>query len=430
MNGWSGAAAHDRVDAVATLTTGLRPLDELLGGLRYGDNVVWEVDGPDETPFLAGFLRAAVGAPLVYVSFHVSPQAILDRFGADWDKERFLLLDCFTDGLAGGDAVVASFYRRARIRRAHVERVPAASSPEVVHQLLQELEPRLGRGARYVFDSLTGMQELWGPEEALSLFLRSCPRLYDLRTTAYWFLQRQAHDGSFLARLRHVTQVVLELAENDGQASVRVAKAQGHPPDVAGRRARVSFQGQGVRLVQEPPPAGPSIGELLRTQRVARGLGQAELARRFGISPSALSQIERGVSGLSETTLERAREVLGLPLEKGSTAARPYRLERRGARQPRRIAPGMVAEELAHTPTHRILLVRVSSRASGRRTPFVTKRDEVLAVLRGILEVRVGEAHEVLHAGDAMLLSEEPVASWRNPGPDEAEMLWAVLATP
>jgi transcriptional regulator with XRE-family HTH domain/KaiC/GvpD/RAD55 family RecA-like ATPase len=409
------------------MTTGLRSLDEVVGGLRYGDNVVWEVDGPEETPFVAAFLGGSKGDPLVYVSFHASPQAILDRFRRVWDRERFVLLDCFTDGLAGGDPAVASFYRRTGASLVRVERVEAPTAPEAVNELLTELELDLGRGARYVFDSLTGIQELWGREEALSLFLRSCPRLYDLRTAAYWLLQRRAHDAPFLARLRHVTQVVLELTEADGSTSLRVAKAQARPPGVAGRSARVTFPGGRIRLLPQPSPAEPPLGELLKSQRVARGLSQAELARRIGISPSALSQAERGVSGLSEATMERAREILGLPAEQALGAPPPYRIRRRGATEPRRVAPGMAVEELADTPGHRILLVRVAPQASGQRTPFATKREEVVAVLRGILEVRVGESQEVLHAGDTILLSEEPVSSWRNPGPEEAEALWAVL---
>ena len=412
------------------MTTGIRALDELLGGLRYGDNVVWEVDGPEEAPFMAAFLRGSKGDPLVYVSFHVSPQAILDRFRTVWDPERFVLLDCFTDGLARGDPAVASFYRRSRPFPVRVERVEAPTAPEAVNELMTELEMELGRGARYLFDSLTGIQELWGREEALSLFLRSCPRLYDLRTAAYWLLQRGAHDAPFLARLRHVTQVVLALTEAEGTTSLRLAKAQGRPPGTAGRSARVSFQGHRIRLLPQPRPAEPPLGELLKSQRVARGLSQAELARRIGISPSALSQAERGVSGLSGTTVERAREILGLPPEQARGAPPPYRVRRRGAAQPRRIAPGMLAEALADTPGHRILLVQVAPQTSGQRTPFATKREEVVSVLRGILEVRVGESQEVLHAGDTILLSEEPVSSWRNPGPEEAEALWAVLVRP
>ena len=412
------------------MTTGVRSLDELLGGLRFGDNVVWEVDGPEVTPFVAAFLRGSSTDPLVYVSLHVSPQAILDRFGTAWDPERFVLLDCFTDGLAKGDPAVASFYRGNHPSRARVERVDAPTAPEAVNELLTELEVELGRGARYVFDSLSGFQELWGREEALSLFLRSCPRLYDLRTAAYWLLQRRAHDAPFLARLRHVTQVVLELTEAGGTTSLRVAKAQARPPGVAGRSARVTFRGERIRLLPQPPPAETPLGELLKSHRVARGLSQAELARRIGISPSALSQAERGVSGLSGTTVERAREILGLPSEQARGAPPPYWVRRRGAAEPRRVAPGMLAEELADTPGHRILLVRVSPRASGQRTPFATKREEVVTVLRGILEVRVGESQEVLHAGDTILLSEEPVSWWRNSGPDETEVLWAMLVRP
>lgn len=414
---------------MTTMTTGIRSLDELLGGLRYGDNVVWEVDGPEETPFAAAFLRGSKGAPLVYVSFHLSPQTILDRFRTVWDAERFVLLDCFTDGLARGDPAVASFYRRARPSPVRVERVEAPTAPEAVNELLTELELELGRGARYVFDSLTGIQELWGRDEALSLFLRSCPRLYDLRTAAYWLLQRGAHDAPFLSRLRHVTQVVLELTETKGAISLRVAKAQARPPDVAGRSARVSFRGDRIRLLPQPRPAEP-LGELLKSHRVARGLSQAELARRIGITPSAVSQAERGVSGLSKATVERAREILGLSSEQARGALPLYRVRRRGAAEPRRVAPGMLAEELADTPGHRILLVRVAPQTSGQRTPFATKREEVVAVLQGILEVRVGESQVVLHAGDTILLSEEPVSSWRNPGPEEAEVLWAVLVPP
>ena len=422
----------DRVVPVTTMTTGVRQLDALLEGLRLGDNVVWELvgRGGEENPFLAPFLRSAAGAPLAYVSFDASPQAILDRFGEDWDRDRFLLLDCYTDGLGRGDPAVAAFYRGAAGRRPGVERVEAPTAPEAVHELLEEVELRLGRGARYVFDSVTGIQELWGAEEALSLFLRSCPRLYDLRTVAYWLLQAGAHDSSFLARLRHVTQVVLELAHEEEGASIRIAKAQGRPPDVAGREAGVTLRDGRIRLVQKPPSPGPSVGELIRSHRVARGLAQAELARRMGITPSALSQIERGVSGLSPATLERAGEALGLPVEGGRAATRTYRLRPRGAREVRRVAPGMVAEELADTPGHHLLLVRVDPGASGRRAPFVTKREEVLVLLRGVLDVRVGEAREVLHAGDAIVLSEEPVASWRNPGSEEAELLWAVLVNP
>lgn len=38
----------------------------------------------------------------------------------------------------------------------------------------------------------------------------------------------------------------------------------------------------------------PSIGKVLRGVRLLRGLRQVDIARRVGISPTLLSQIERG----------------------------------------------------------------------------------------------------------------------------------------
>jgi len=48
-------------------------------------------------------------------------------------------------------------------------------------------------------------------------------------------------------------------------------------------------------------------------------------------------------------------------------------------------------------------------------------------MLSGLLEIRVGEANESLHAGDAAVFSDEQLRAWHNPGADEATVLWLVL---
>jgi Nif-specific regulatory protein len=79
---------------------------------------------------------------------------------------------------------------------------------------------------RYVFDSLTGMLDLWGDEEnVVRFFGHICPRLYDLNTIACWLLEKGAHSPSFLAKIRHITQVVFDVAVARGVHSLTVRKA-------------------------------------------------------------------------------------------------------------------------------------------------------------------------------------------------------------
>jgi Nif-specific regulatory protein len=97
----------------------------------------------------------------------------------------------------------------------------------------EKLEKQLARIAfdedttvKYIFDSLTGMVDLWGNEDlVLKFFGHICPRLYDLNSIAYWLLEKDAHSERFLAKLRHVTQVVLELAMSQGVGSLTIRKA-------------------------------------------------------------------------------------------------------------------------------------------------------------------------------------------------------------
>src|SRR3972149_11365035 len=138
---------------MARPSTGLRPLDDLLGGLRVGDNVVWEA-GEDTSlaPFIPAFVRASRRARgLVYVSVNVSPPEVLDRFGDAWEPERFLLVDCFTDGLGRGEETFRRFYRSRRAREVRGHRIATADHRSVQTEL-ESIERDLGQGTSYVFD--------------------------------------------------------------------------------------------------------------------------------------------------------------------------------------------------------------------------------------------------------------------------------------
>jgi transcriptional regulator with XRE-family HTH domain len=404
-------------------STGIDALDNLLGGLGVGDNVVWQaVDPADVEPFVRAFLGSARGTtPLMYLSLRLPPASVLDRFGPVWDPDRFILLDGWTDGVA-----TAGSPSPARVRR-----LKDPADMDQVNRELAEIEAELGTGARYVFDDLTSMQRLWGPEAALALFLRCCPRLYQQRTVAYWLLQRDAHPPALLSRLADITQVVLDLdAVSTGprEHTLQVVKADGHPPEVTGRALRYAVGDDTIDVLGEAPGTRERIGEQVRAQRIAAGLSQAELARRISVSPSALSQVERGRHGLSGETLTRLWATLGIPFGPGSTPTpAAYRLARRGAHQPVAPGSGIWGETVLQDPSGlAIHLLTFDPAASGRR-PFETKQPELLLVLDGALELQLGQTTQTLQQGDAVLLTAQPVTSWRNPTDAPARVLWQLL---
>ena len=127
----------------------------------------------------------------------------------------------------------------------------------------------------------------------------------------------------------------------------------------------------------DDPDASPSaIGDLdaaalgarLRHLRAAAGLSLSALARALDISPSAVSQIERGVRRPSVTRLIAIVQVLGVPLadvfddraepatrrtapsDRGDAATGGYVLARGGAAQPVVLRGGVVFRRLS--PAH------------------------------------------------------------------------------
>jgi transcriptional regulator with XRE-family HTH domain len=417
---------------MARPSTGIDALDEVLGGLGVGDNVVWQASDPaDVEPFVEAFLATAHGAtPLTYLSFRLPPAAVLDRFSQVWDSDRFTLLDGWTGGQRGNSrpAVAAA----GLPPQAVVRRFKDPTDMEQVNRELSEIEDELGPGARYVFDDLTSMQRLWGPEPALALFLRCCPRLYQERTVAYWLLERDAHPPTFRSQLADITQVILDLdttATQPAEKTLQVVKADGHSPAAIGRTVPYVVGDDGrIEVLRKASGTRERIGEQIRAERIATGLSQAELARRIGVSPSALSQVERGRHGLSGETLTRLWATLGIPYGPAANPSQlPYRLARRGARQPVAPASGVSGETVLQEPSGMAVHELTFAASSSGRRPFETKQPELLLILEGALELQLGQDTHTLQQGDAILLATQPVTGWRNPAREPARVLWLLL---
>jgi len=214
-------------------STGVGYLDELLGGLLPGDNVVWQADsGAPVEFFTKRFLSEAIrtDSSIIFVSFNHSPQSIINRFTDEGMPARFHLVDAFTSGFGKDDPFFTDFYRGQQAEMVSITRVEQPADTEHLIQVMNRLAEGAGARGRYVFDSPTAMLELWGGEErVLEFFSYLCPKLYDLETLAYWITEKHAHSSSFLAKLLHITQVVIDLDVSKEGVGLTVRKAEDRP---------------------------------------------------------------------------------------------------------------------------------------------------------------------------------------------------------
>jgi transcriptional regulator with XRE-family HTH domain len=371
-------------------TTGIAALDALIDGPRISDNLV--VLAPSDVP-LEHLVRAFVDAntpvrPVVVA--HTDHRPVPP--GAtplDWRSVA-----------SGGDAAAE----------------------------LWAADDRFGAGAAYVVDSLSGLAARLGHDAAIELFLATCPRLYLRRSIALWPVRADDHPPAFLGRLAAITQVVLHLTAVSDGWQVEVQRAAGRADTTIGRRVILREGPDGLEPAGQVTSGRERLGVTIRAQRTMRGLSQAELARRIDLSPSALSQVERGVRGLSGESLMRVWEALDVPFGPTDTRLRGYRVARRGGQATDRSSRGVTTRTLLDDPAigavHRLTL---APRASG--SGFDTKSDEVLVVLDGVVDVEVGGQPVTLQAGDTLVATEATVSAISNPAEVPAELLWMVHGT-
>ncbi len=165
--------------------SGITALDEVLQGIRLGDNVVLQVDRlEDYRHFVEPFAKAAIDEhwPLVYIRFASHPPVLAPRPGLETiELNPGLGFDSFT---------------------------------REVHQLIEAHGPRVF----YVFDNLSTLVVEWATDESLANFFQvTCPYLFELGTVTYFALTRGKHAHHSVARIRDTTQILLDIYHAKGQ---------------------------------------------------------------------------------------------------------------------------------------------------------------------------------------------------------------------
>ncbi|MFC1544643.1 PEP/pyruvate-binding domain-containing protein [Gemmatimonadota bacterium] len=173
--------------------SGMAGLDEILDGLRIGDNVVWNVDNLDNYKiFVAPFVQSSLndGRKVVYMRF------------------------------AKHKPLVSS-----RLPKVIVHEFDAHRGFEVFSSGVHEVIAAEGKGACYVFDCLSNLLSAWATDQMIGNFFRvTCPYLFEMDTVAYFSLLQGSHSFKTADRIRETTQVLLNVYKHNESIYVHPAK--------------------------------------------------------------------------------------------------------------------------------------------------------------------------------------------------------------
>jgi transcriptional regulator with XRE-family HTH domain len=154
------------------------------------------------------------------------------------------------------------------------------------------------------------------------------------------------------------------------------------------------------------PPAEEELGAGIRAERQRRGLTLTQLAERSGLSPSALSQIERGVTDPSISSLRRIANALDIGFFQFLVQAGPPHPVVRKAERRTISFPNRALQYQLLTPNLRgafeVLSLELAPGAASGDEALGHDSDECLLVLRGEVDVEIaGQVHS-LAEGDAV----------------------------
>lgn len=184
-----------------------------------------------------------------------------------------------------------------------------------------------------------------------------------------------------------------------------------------------------------PDREGAIIGAEIRDLRKARGLTLEDLAQRIGRSVGYVSQVERGISPLTIPNLKAIAEVLGVGINwffrgEGPQPAAEQGLIVRRENRARLEFPGTgVTEEMLSPRLDGLFELILGTFKPGAETgdaKYTQTGEEGGMVLTGEIEIVLDGVTHTVRAGDSFTFPLSTPHKVRNPGPEEATVLWVV----
>lgn len=166
-----------------------------------------------------------------------------------------------------------------------------------------------------------------------------------------------------------------------------------------------------------------NLGAQLRAARLERRLTLAQVAAKAGLTKGFLSQLERGESNASISSLLALCRVLGIGiaqlLEKAAVSSAASPLVRRADRKILYLGGEGVRDELVSSPGERrfeVFETHIEPHGTPGEEPYSLDAEFGFAyVLRGRLEFVIGDASHVLERGDTIAYSPRDPHTFRNP---------------
>lgn len=174
------------------------------------------------------------------------------------------------------------------------------------------------------------------------------------------------------------------------------------------------------------------LGKTISQFRMMESYTITQLAEKIGISPSMLSQIERGVSNPSITTLRMLAKVLDVPLFRFFTPIEnTSRLVIRKEKRAKIIfpeSPVLPYEVLSPNLNHSIAMLLLTLEPQSASAKQSTKHtgEEIAYILCGEVQLILDNQCIVLHEGDSARVPPKMMHQWKNISDDIVKIIFAI----
>jgi len=171
-----------------------------------------------------------------------------------------------------------------------------------------------------------------------------------------------------------------------------------------------------------------NLGEMLRKTRKEKGVNLTELAEKTGYTKSFISQVEKNKTSPSLSSLFRITEALGISpqeiLHEESSSERIMVRKNEREIYYHKKSKAKLEFLFSKNPRRKMEPLFINLKVGGCSDSYSHEGEEFGTILKGKLELTVGDETYHLKEGDCVYFSSHIKHHWKNNGPEEVIALW------